>query len=78
MITNDIKGIVVSFSISTIKNGYTLEYKSNSNKLTPFQKDLIINYKIGRRIYFENIKVKYNDKIYIAQSLNFKIYRKQP
>jgi gliding motility-associated protein GldM len=54
---------IVEFTLSTAIDGFVKEVKSNSCSITPEQKDLISNAKIGQHIYIQEIKCKGPDGI---------------
>lgn len=55
----DLKFNISEFNVSTkTKDGYTIDKKSTSNKITSEQKALLSGLKKGQKVYFEEIKAK--------------------
>lgn len=52
----DLQWVIVGFTVSAVREGYVIEYTSESDKLTAEQVELIQSLKPGAKIYFENIK----------------------
>jgi gliding motility-associated protein GldM len=55
----DLNFAITEFTVSTkTSDGYTIDKKSNSEKITSEQKALLGNVKKGQKIYFEEVKAK--------------------
>ena len=70
----DISFEIVEFTVFTVVKGYAKEYKSNSNKITPEQKELFKQMKEGTPLYFQDIKCKGPDgSIRSLATMNFRV-----
>ena len=49
---------IVEFSVATILDGFVHELKSNSNKITEKQKEIIAKTSDGTAVYFQEIRCK--------------------
>ncbi|MBN1927340.1 MAG: hypothetical protein JW798_16010 [Prolixibacteraceae bacterium] len=54
----DVSFDVVEFNVITLIDGFVYEQKSNSNKITEKQKEIIAKIKDGTPVYFQDIKCK--------------------
>ena len=70
----DVEYKVVSYSVSAIIAGYSIEIINVGAKFNQETISLIKRLKSGQKIYFENIKVKYPDnRIKVIDPLIYKI-----
>ena len=75
----DLNYEVVEFTVSTTnEGGYYVSAKSDSNKLTEAQKDLLNSVRVGTRVNFEDVKCKGPDgKIKDIASIVFEIVEEE-
>ena len=57
----DLSFPIVSFSVTTVQNGFTVSEKASGTRLSAAQKKIISSAKSGQRLYFEDIKAKAPD-----------------
>jgi len=70
----DVEYKVVSYIVSAVIAGYSIEIRNIGSKFSEETISLIKRLKRGQKIYFENIKVKYpDDRIKVIDPLIFKL-----
>lgn len=65
---------IVQFELTTIKRGMSQTARSNSGFLSSSQRSILKSLSTRERFYFDNIRIKVNNKIMNAPSLEFKVY----